>query len=81
LIYNQLSQYYNLFKYSWFKSGCTNERPEEFKSSVKFSFEETSTIRDIVSIILLQLDILGVKKKIIRFKAFFIYIELLYRIL
>jgi len=54
-IYNQLSstQYYNLFKYLWFKSRCTNERPEEFKSSIKFSFEGTSTIHDIVAIILL----------------------------
>ncbi|KYN31568.1 hypothetical protein ALC56_14066 [Trachymyrmex septentrionalis] len=45
LIHNQLSspRYHNLFKYSWFKSGYTNERPEEFKNPVKFSFDKSST--------------------------------------
>nr|XP_012217672.1 PREDICTED: uncharacterized protein LOC105669351 isoform X1 [Linepithema humile] len=49
LIHNQLSspRYQNLFKYSWFKSGYTNERPETFKNPVEFSFEQTSSTCDI----------------------------------
>ncbi|XP_025160400.1 uncharacterized protein LOC112589848 [Harpegnathos saltator] len=49
LIHNQLSspRYHNLFKYSWFKSGYTDERLEEFKNPVQFSFDETSTTCDI----------------------------------
>ncbi|XP_025156026.1 uncharacterized protein LOC112588903 [Harpegnathos saltator] len=49
LIHNQLSfpRYQNLFKYSWFKSGYMNERPEEFENPVKFSFDGTSTKCDI----------------------------------
>jgi len=49
LIYNQLSspRYHNLFKYSWFKSSYTNERPEEFENPVQYSFDETSTRCDI----------------------------------
>jgi len=45
LIHNQLSspRYQNLFKYSWFKSGYTNKRPDEFENPVYFSFDETST--------------------------------------
>ncbi|EFN60865.1 hypothetical protein EAG_16009, partial [Camponotus floridanus] len=45
LIHNQLSSLrrQNLFKYSWFKSGYTNERPDEFENPVHFSFDETST--------------------------------------
>ncbi|KYQ49481.1 hypothetical protein ALC60_11447 [Trachymyrmex zeteki] len=40
LIHNQLSspRYHNLFKYSWFKSGYTNERPEEFENPVELRF-------------------------------------------
>jgi len=43
LIHNQLlsPRYHNLFKYSWFKSGYTNERPEELENSVQYSFDET----------------------------------------
>jgi len=40
------SRYHNLFKYSWFKSGYTNERPEEFENPVEFSFDKSSTIYD-----------------------------------
>jgi len=49
LIHNQLSspRYHNLFKYSWFKGGYTNERPEEFENPVQYSFDETSTRCDI----------------------------------
>ncbi|XP_071572277.1 uncharacterized protein [Temnothorax nylanderi] len=49
LIHNQLSspRYHNLFKYSWFKSGYTNERPEEFKNPVQFSLYDCSTTCDI----------------------------------
>ncbi|XP_025153861.1 uncharacterized protein LOC112588375 [Harpegnathos saltator] len=49
LIHNQLSspRYHNLFKYSWFKSGYTDERPEDFKNPVQFSFDETSITCDI----------------------------------
>ena len=45
LIHNQLSspRYQNLFKYSWFKSGYTNKRPEEFENPVQFSFYENTT--------------------------------------
>lgn len=44
LIHNQLSspRYQNLFRYSWFKSGYTNERPQEFENPVKFSFQDFS---------------------------------------
>lgn len=46
LIHNQLSspRYTNLFKYSWFKSGYTEDRPEEFVNPVHYSFEGTSPI-------------------------------------
>ncbi|XP_071579285.1 uncharacterized protein, partial [Temnothorax nylanderi] len=49
LIHNQLSspRYHNLFKYSWFKSGYTNERPEEFENPVQFSLYDCSTTCDI----------------------------------
>jgi len=45
LIHNQLSspRYHNLFKYSWFKNGYTNERPEELENPIQYSFDETST--------------------------------------
>jgi len=33
-------RYHNLFKYSWFKSDCTNERPEGFKNPVEFNFKK-----------------------------------------
>ncbi|KAL6262087.1 hypothetical protein P5V15_007187 [Pogonomyrmex californicus] len=37
LIHNKLPspRYYNLFKYSWFKSGHINERSKKFKNPVK----------------------------------------------
>ena len=31
----------------WFKSGYTNERPEEFEDPVEFSFNKSSTTCDI----------------------------------
>lgn len=44
LVHNQLSSpmYYNLFKYSWYKSGYLSERPEEFENPVQFAFVESS---------------------------------------
>ena len=49
LIHNQLSspRYHKLFKYSWFKSGYTNERSEKFENPVEFSFDKNSTMCDI----------------------------------
>ena len=41
------SRYNKLFKYSWFKSGYTNERPEEFENPVEFSFDKSSTTCDL----------------------------------
>jgi len=41
------SRYHNLFKYLWFKSDYTNERPEEFEDSVEFSFNKSSTTCEI----------------------------------
>jgi hypothetical protein len=59
LIHNQLSspRYKNLFKYSWFKSGYTTERPEEFENPVHFSFEassQTCEIEDCNNIAIIQ---------------------------
>ncbi|KYM76487.1 hypothetical protein ALC53_13096 [Atta colombica] len=50
LIHNQLSfpRYHNLFKYSWFKSSYTNERPEEFENP-EFNFNKNSTTCNIES--------------------------------
>jgi len=53
LIHNQLSspRYHNLFKYLWFKSDYTNERPEKFENLIEFSFNKSSTICNIVAAI------------------------------
>lgn len=44
LVHNQLSspRYTNLWKYSWYKSGYINEKPEYFDNPVDFSFGDTS---------------------------------------
>lgn len=43
LVHNQLSspRYINMFKYSWFKSGYTVQKPEPFDNPVEFSFGES----------------------------------------
>jgi len=43
LIHNQLSssRYKDLFKYSWYKSGYINERPDKFGNPVDFSFGDS----------------------------------------
>lgn len=47
LTHNQLSspRYYNLFKYSWFKSNYITEKPEEFENPVSFGFGQSSQAR------------------------------------
>lgn len=46
LVHNQLSspRYYNLFKYSWFKSGYVTERPNRFENPVDFAFQRFSRL-------------------------------------
>lgn len=41
LVHNQLSspRYVNLFRYSWFKSGYNELRPDNFENPVDFSFK------------------------------------------
>lgn len=43
LVHNQFSspRYLNLFKYSWFRSGYLEEKPEKFDNPVDFSFGES----------------------------------------
>lgn len=43
LTHNQLSspRYIDLFRYSWFKSGYTETRPEKFANPVEFSFGDS----------------------------------------
>lgn len=47
LTHNQLSspRYTNLFRYSWFKSGYTDVRPENFENPVQFGFGQSSRPR------------------------------------
>lgn len=44
LTHNQLSspRYQNLFRYAWYKSGYTSDRPEEFVNPVEFAFGQSS---------------------------------------
>lgn len=44
LVHNQLSspRYQNLFRYAWFKSNYTNEKPEHFDNPVSFAFGDSS---------------------------------------
>lgn len=43
LVHNQLSspRYIDLFKYSWYKSGYIDGRPDEFENPVSFSFGDS----------------------------------------
>lgn len=47
LVHNQLSppRYKNLFKYSWYKSGYIEEKPENFINPVKFGFRDKSDVK------------------------------------
>lgn len=47
LVHNQLSspRYINLFKYSWYKSGYINVRPDTFENPVDFSFGDSCKIQ------------------------------------
>ena len=47
LVHNQLSspRYKNMFKYSWYKSGYINEKPDEFENPVEFSFGDSCNVR------------------------------------
>lgn len=47
LVHNQLSspRYINLFKYSWYKCGYVDEKPDEFENPVDFAFGSKSSVR------------------------------------
>ena len=80
LIYNcQLSsRYHNLFKYSWFKSGYTNERSEEFENPVEFGFDKsliTSVIESCNNIATVRYSLMV--QEVIMFKTFFHRVSLL----
>lgn len=47
LVHNQLSspRYKNLFKYSWYRSGYIEEKPENFINPVEFGFRDKSNVK------------------------------------
>lgn len=47
LVHNQLSspRYTNIFKYSWYKSGYINEKPDKTDNPVDFSFGDSSNVK------------------------------------
>ncbi|XP_023288425.1 LOW QUALITY PROTEIN: uncharacterized protein LOC111674006 [Orussus abietinus] len=47
LVHNQFSspQYFNLFTFSWYKSGYIEEKPRDFENPVQFGFGYNSDVR------------------------------------